>query len=111
MTVQHFTRADLIGAALGTLLFSYLLVPPGYLFGWIFNLLDFRKQTWPWQILLSLLYSVSMVPVVLFLLWNYFPVYVVWAFYGLAAAFMPATLFLARKPSPGRVPMWVVWAM
>src|SRR5271167_1461434 len=106
MTVQHFTRADLIGAALGTVLFAYLLVPPGYLFGWIFDLLDFRKQSWRWQLLLSLLYSVSLVPIVLFLLWNYFPVYVVWTFYGLAAAFMLAALIRARKRAAFRIPAW-----
>ncbi|MGD1092285.1 MAG: hypothetical protein ABSB35_09860, partial [Bryobacteraceae bacterium] len=111
MTVQHFTRADLIGAALGTVLFAYLLVPPGYLFGWIFNLLDFRKQSWPWQVLLSLLYSVSLVPIVLFLLWNYFPVYVVWMFYGLAGAFMLAVLIWMRKRAAFRIPAWSVWAI
>src|SRR5580704_18678142 len=111
MTVQHFTRADLVGASLGTVLFAYLLLPPGYLFGWIFDLLGFRKQTWPWQILLSLLYSVSLVPVVLFLLWNYYPVYVVWTFYALAAGFMLGALIWARNRALFRIPGWAIWAI
>src|ERR1700721_2691162 len=104
MTVQHFTRADLVGAAVGTLLFAYLLVPPGFFFGWIFDLLDFRKQSWPWQVLLSLLYSVSLVPIVLFLLWNYFPVGVVWTFYGLAAGFMLGALIWGGTRQTIRIP-------
>jgi len=48
--VEHFMREDLLGVGLATILFAALLVPPGYFLGWLFDLLEFRRQSWRWQV-------------------------------------------------------------
>ena len=59
MPTQHFMRDDIIGVALGTFIFAALLIPPGYVFGWLFDLLDFRSRSWPAQLATGLVLSVS----------------------------------------------------
>ena len=67
MNPAHFMRDDLIGVAVATLLFGLLFIPPGYAIAWLFDLLDFRKVSPAWRILLGLAVSVSMVPAIEFL--------------------------------------------
>src|SRR5579864_23226 len=107
MVGEHFTRDDLIGVAIGTLLFAVLLLPPGYMFGWLFDLLDFRQRSWPEQLTTSLVLSVSMVPVLDYLLWTQLSVYAVWALYSASATFFVLFALRARKAT---VPPWTIVA-
>ena len=106
--VEHFMREDLLGVGLATILFAALLVPPGYFFGWLFDVLEFRRQSWPWQVLTSLLLSVSMVPIVDYLLWSNLSIRAVWIFYSACAVFFLVFSFRARwRP----IPRWIVCAL
>ncbi|HEV2202228.1 MAG TPA: hypothetical protein VGR73_20610 [Bryobacteraceae bacterium] len=105
--MEHFTRDDLIGVAIGTLLFAVLLLPPGYLFGWLFDLLDFRRRNWPEQLATSVVLSVSMVPILDYFLWTQFSVYAVWAFYAASGIFFVLFSFRACKAT---VPRWTIAA-
>lgn len=108
MTGEHFTRSDLIGVALASVLFAFFLLPPGFLFGWTFDLFDFRRRTWPWQAMFSVVLSVGIAPIVTFLLWSYAGAASVWIFYAAATLFFLAISPRARR---GHVPAWVFAAM
>ena len=66
-----FTIADILFSALTFLLFALFLVPPGYVLGWIFDLVDFRKQDPGIRFLLSLPFSIALLPIVVYLLSRY----------------------------------------
>ncbi len=106
MTPEHFMRDDLVGVALATVMLAALLIPPGYLFGWLFDLFDFRGETLAWQVLLALPLSIALVPILEFLLWTYTSVAFVWTFHALAAVFF---LLLAARGPKISIPAWVVW--
>src|SRR5579862_5534239 len=108
MPTEHFTRTDLIGVALGTLLFGVFLIPPGFLFGWSLNLLSFRKQSRPWQVLTSVPLSIGIAPIVTFLAWSYAGQGLVWAFYAVAAVFCA---ILLAKGQRGRISRFALVAM
>ncbi len=107
MPTEHFTRDDLIGVAIGTLLFAVLLLPPGYTLGWLSDLLDFRQRSWPEQLVTSLVLSVSMVPILDYFLWAQLSIYAVWAFYLACGIFF--VLFSLRAHN-ATVPRWIIVA-
>ena len=58
------TLRDLLGSALGCVLFVPLLLAPGYVAGWFCGVFRFRSLTAPWKLLLSLPLSVAICPIV-----------------------------------------------
>jgi hypothetical protein len=107
MPAEHFMRDDIIGVAIGTLLFAVLLLPPGYMFGWLFDLMDFRQRSWPEQLATSLVLSVSMVPILDYLLWTQLSVYAVWTLYTASGIFLVRFSLRACKAA---VPRWTIAA-
>ncbi len=117
MPAEHFTRDDLLGIALATALFAFLLIPPGYVIGWLFDLLGFRKLTWWWRISVSVVLSISVCPILIFLLWSYVSLSAVWALYACCfAAFVALAISMRKSLPPGWVALatllWlgIVWA-
>ena len=108
LPAEHFMREDLLGVGLATVLFAALLVPPGYLFGWLFDLLEFRRRSWPWQVLTSLVLSVSIVPILDYLLWSNLSIRAVWIFYSVCALFFIVFSLRARR---GSIPRWILYAL
>src|SRR5579862_612573 len=106
--VEHFMGGDALGMALGTLLFAPFLLAPGYMFGWTFDLLGFRTQTRSWRALLSLVFSVSIAPIVTFLLGAFVSDQALWAFYAIACVFCAVGHV---KTPRGSVPRWAAWAV
>lgn len=104
MNSAHFMRDDLVGVALATLLFGLLFIPPGYTVAWLFDLFDFRKASPGWQIVVGLALSVSMVPVIEFLLWTYLTIASVWIFHLVAAVICAGLMLRSGRPA---VPMWI----
>ncbi len=104
----HFMREDLVGVGLATLLFAAVLIPPGYLVGWLFDLLEFRRRSRPWQVLTSLVLSISIVPIVDYLLWSNVSIRAVWTFYSIAAIFFAGISFRAHRRS---IPKWFLAAL
>jgi len=112
MTEAHFTRDDLIGVAAATVLLAPFLLAPGYLFGWIFDLFGFRRESRAWQAVFSLVLSVSISPILVFLIGSFIGDKALWAFYGLSCAFALAMQWAdsaGRKQT--RIPRWVLWPL
>src|SRR5579862_6867933 len=110
--VEHFMGGDALGMALGTLLFAPFLLAPGYLFGWTFDLLGFRGQTRSWRALLSLVFSVSIAPIVTFLLGAFVSDRALWGSYAAACVFCAGAMIFGRmKAERGSVPRWAAWAV
>ncbi|MEQ1885367.1 MAG: hypothetical protein ABL967_09920 [Bryobacteraceae bacterium] len=82
MPPQHFMREDLLGVTLGTLLFALVLLSPGYLLGWLLDLLNFRRLHWLEQLGAGLTLSVAITPILIFHLWTTISITAVWAFYA-----------------------------
>src|SRR5712691_7050228 len=108
MPEPHFTRDDIAAVVLGTILFAPFLLAPGYLAGWLCNLLDFRRQSRCWKALHSLVLSVSVAPILIFLLGTFASDRAVWAFYTVAVLFALRDLWM-QTPAKSVVPRWAVW--
>ena len=83
MPQPNFMAADLAACALAFAVFFLLALVPGYVLGWWGNLLEFRRQRGVVQAALSIPLSISLCPIVDYLLGRWFSVAAVWAFYGL----------------------------
>jgi hypothetical protein len=97
MNLAHFTRDDLTGVALATVLFGLLFIPPGFAIAWLSDLFDFRKASRGWQVVVGLAVSVAIVPVIEFLLWTYLTIVAVWVFHLIALVMFVGLLFRGGK--------------
>jgi hypothetical protein len=101
---MNFTIADILFCGLTFLLFAMFLIPPGYALGWALELADFRKQDPGIRFLLSLPFSIALLPIVVYLLGRYsFD----WPVTGLYALLFAAFCGVSRWRGL-RVP-WIVW--
>ena len=75
---------DLLGTAAGFALFALIVVIPGYVLGWSTDALDFRRGSMAYRLALSLAFSVSVCPIVTFLLARTGSFVPVWTVYGAA---------------------------
>lgn len=62
-----FMVQDIVATAAGFLLFPLLLIAPGYAAGWFFDLFDFRRSRFGVRLSRSLLLSVALTPICLYL--------------------------------------------
>ncbi len=95
---------DLLSTSAAIVLFPLFLVLPGFCLGWSLNLVSFRQRTPLLRIVLSLPLSLSLTPVIIYLLGRQFSVVAVWAFWALIWAAFLAILILNRiragQPNP-----------
>lgn len=112
MNDPHFMRDDLVGVVLGTLALAPFLLTPGYMIGWLCDLFQFRQQSRPWRVLLSLPLSLSMAPILVFLIGSFISNRAVWLFYAFACAFALFIEVFGSKSFPGgTVPRWIGWPL
>ncbi len=64
---MNFTLQDILGAALAFCLFPLVIVFPGYVFGWLFDLFDFRLRQPFVRLAIGLALSFAVSPIVLYL--------------------------------------------
>ena len=64
---MNFTLQDILGAALAFCLFPLVTVFPGYVFGWLFDLFDFRLRRPFVRLAIGLALSFAVSPIVLYL--------------------------------------------
>jgi len=111
MPTEHFTRDDAVGILLGAILFAPFLLSPGFVLGWVCNLLDFRKQPLVWRLIMSVPFSIAFFPIVNFLVGAYISWTALWILYGgLAVGFV--LIFLRERnerPAGASPPRWLVW--
>ena len=65
--MDNFTIQDIVGVLLAFSLFPIVIVFPGYVTGWLFDLFDFRKRNRLTQLALGLCLSFAVSPILLFL--------------------------------------------
>src|SRR5580658_6976789 len=59
----NYTLRDIVGSALGCLLFIPILLAPGYVAAWCTRVLEFRGLSAPWRVLVSLPLSIAICPI------------------------------------------------
>jgi len=70
--ISNYTVQDIFSLSLAILLFSAVLVFPGYVIGWAINLFSFRQRTLFAQYVIAMALSNALVPVLLFLPYRLF---------------------------------------
>jgi hypothetical protein len=108
---MNFTLQDIIGTLLGFSLFPLVLVFPGYIFGWAFDLFEFRARLLPARFAVSLLLSVAICPIFYYLVASLFSLNVALIVTGLIAAVFVAMLVYEKPTLPQdgqwRIFFWV----
>jgi hypothetical protein len=102
---QNFTLIDLRAVALASALFSLFAFAPGYALGWCTNALSFRQRLLSTRLLIAVVISVSVTPVLLYLV-GALSVWAIWAVTATSA--VTVVILLVRElrggiPRPGRV--------
>jgi hypothetical protein len=108
---MNFTLQDILSTTLAFCLFPLVIVFPGYVFGWVFNLFDFRARLLPARFAISLLLSVAISPIFYYLIisWLSLKTAVVITIL-ITLAFV--VLFIREKPTlpkngPWRILFWI----
>jgi hypothetical protein len=118
MPADNFMREDLTGVLLAALLFTPLLLSPGFVIGWLFDVLGFRSHGTLWRFILSVPLSISITPILNFLGGVYTGQPSLIAFYvAMGLAFIAILVFDSRKRHAEELPpKWLglvplVWAL
>lgn len=82
---MNFTLSDVVGAVGAFLIFPVVVFAPGYCVGFVANLLGFRNRILATQIASSVVLSISLFPVVAFLMARYLGMWAVWCLYMLTS--------------------------
>ncbi len=69
---SNFTLQDVFGVFLAFSLFPFVIIFPGYVFGWFFNLFEFRSRFLFTRFTISLLLSVAISPILYYLTISWF---------------------------------------
>ena len=93
----NFTLADLLSTALAIAVFPLFLFLPGFVFGWLLDLASFRQRTPLLRILLSLPLSLSLTPVIIYLLGRQFSTSAVWWFFAAVWLTFPVMLMRSNR--------------
>ena len=78
MNSLSFTAQDIIGDLMGCLLFPLIVVAPGYVVGWIYNLFHFKNRLPLVRVLISILLSISVCPILIYLSYRLAGSWLVW---------------------------------
>jgi len=85
MTTEHFLRSDVSSTVLAVILFALFSIPPGYLLGRTTGLLNFRRLTLAWRLVVSIPVSLSACPILAYCLDRLAGPIAVWMGFGLCA--------------------------
>jgi hypothetical protein len=111
---MNFTLQDILGTTLAFCLFPLVIVFPGYVFGWIFNLFEFRTRLLPARFAISLLLSVAISPIFYYLVTSWFPLNVA-LIITILITLVFIILLIYEKPTlsqnfPWHVLFWVLFS-
>lgn len=110
-----YTVSDLLGVALGCLLFSLFAFAPGYTFASLTNAFDFRHRRLITRLTAAIPLSIALTPIVAYHLWRW-SLLSVWIVFGLSGAVCLALLLRDARAlklnlsRPGRLVLAVVAA-
>ena len=80
----QYMFTDLFRTSEAVLVFALIVLTPGYVLGWLLDILSFRHRTLLTRLTLAVPVSIGICPVVTYLLWHFVPA-AVWVFYGACA--------------------------
>ena len=83
MTSEHFFRSDVSSTLLAVVLFALFSIPLGYLLSWTAGLLNFRRLTLAWRLVVSIPVSLSAWPILAYCLDRLAGSVAVWLAFGL----------------------------
>src|ERR1039457_3070384 len=82
MAMHNFTISDLLGSLTAFSLFPLFVLVPGYAAGWLLNLFAFRSRTPAFRLALSIPLSISICPILTYLLAHFLSMGAVWMLFG-----------------------------
>ena len=80
--MHNFTISDLLGSLAAFSLFPLFVLVPGYAAGWLLNLFAFRSRTFAFRLALSIPLSISIGPILTYLLAHFLSMGAVWMLFG-----------------------------
>ena len=96
--MPNFTFQDLARSTIAFLIFPIIYVIPGYVIGWLFDLLDFRKRLPATRFVIAIVFSISLSPIITFLTWHLISVRATFLVLAAFAAVF-AIILIRTKPS------------
>lgn len=90
---MNFTVADILGVGAGFVLFGLFGFAPGYTFGWVADVFQFRERRLATRVALAVPLSIGLMPITAYLLWHVW-VGLVWVVFG--ACGLACAVLLAR---------------
>lgn len=115
--LSNFTLQDILGTTFAFCLFPLVIIFPGYVFGWAFDLFEFRARLLPTRFAISLLLSIAISPIFYYLTASLFSLNIALIFTALIASVFVILLIYERPTLPHddqwRVFFWVSlgWAV
>ncbi len=103
--LSNFTFQDILSTALAFSLFPLVIVFPGYVFGWMFNLFEFRARLLHTRLAISLLLSVAISPIFYYLLTSWFSLNVALTV-TMLVAFIFIILLVYERPTMPKTWPW-----
>src|SRR6185312_10303132 len=78
---MDYTASDLLGVGAGFLLFALFAFAPGYTFGWLSNVFEFRRRRLATRIAAAVPLSIGLTPIAAYFLWRW-SLPLVWIVFG-----------------------------
>jgi hypothetical protein len=101
MPVHNFTLSDLRGALAACGLFPLFVFVPGYVAAWLLDLFAFRRRTALFRLALSIPLSISLCPIVVYLLGRFVSMSTVaWLFYAIWLGFLVLVIRERQSDNP-----------
>src|SRR5512145_177062 len=111
----NYSVQDIFGSLLAFIFFPLIFVLPGYVCAWTLNLFDFRQRLFPARLTISVVISMAVSPVLLFLVYRSGSVnYTLWLLWLLVGGC--ACLFWVERETlfktmgdVGKAPRFAAW--
>jgi hypothetical protein len=105
---EHFMLSDLIRTFEAVLVFPVIVLAPGYVLGWILDLLAFRRRLLLTRLTLAIPFSIGICPIITYILWRFVPP-TVWAFYAACTLACCIIAFRERHTTVSRAMVAALW--
>jgi hypothetical protein len=105
--IQNFMAYDLSASVAAVCLFPLFVFIPGYVAGWVLNLLDFRQRSFAFRTALSIPLSIGLAPVVSYLAGRFAGTAWVWGIFAFTWVCFAWSLVSDRPTQRGPSKKWV----
>ncbi|MBI5307230.1 MAG: hypothetical protein HZB37_02530, partial [Planctomycetes bacterium] len=110
--LSNFMLQDILSTTFAFCLFPLVIIFPGYVFGWAFNLFEFRLRLLPARFAISLFLSIAISPIFYYLITSWFSLNVA-LIITILVALASIFLLIREKPAfpqngPSRTLFWIL---